>query len=75
MLGRAGNSAPQLSDAEYWLPRLQQPVEALYQSVIKGRGDMPAMGLCDNCSEAEIREAADVLLWQVRNALGEQVPE
>ena len=52
----------QLNDPKAWEPRLAQGIEMLYRNTIDGIGDMPAKGLCDNCSDAEIRAAVDFMV-------------
>jgi glucose/arabinose dehydrogenase/cytochrome c5 len=62
------SAMPQLTDLSYWQPRLDGPVKTQYEAVLRGSGDMPARGLCENCSDQEIRDAVDYLLEQVRSA-------
>ena len=57
------NDAPKVGDAEAWAPRLAKGSEALLANTIEGfnNGLMPAMGLCMNCSEAELQAAIDFM--------------
>ena len=47
-IGMAG--APKSFDAASWAPRLSMGMTSLVASVIKGKGAMPAKGLCNDCS-------------------------
>lgn len=61
---------PQLDDPKAWEPRLAQGTEALYLNTINGLGDMPAKGLCDNCSDEEVRAAVDFMVNRLKAQLG-----
>lgn len=52
--GAAG--APKVGDKAAWAPRLKGGVDALVASTKKGKGAMPAMGLCTNCTDEEMKE-------------------
>lgn len=58
--GAAG--APKLGNAAVWSARLSKGIETLYTNAIKGYGGMPAMGLCMDCSEDEIKASVDYIL-------------
>ncbi len=58
--GAAG--APKAGDKSAWAPRLGQGKEALYKSVIGGKGAMPPKGGAADLSDAEIKGAVDHLL-------------
>ena len=49
--------APKTGDAEAWAPRMAKGRDALLRSTIDGMAGMPAMGLCFDCSEAELADA------------------
>lgn len=53
--GRAASGAPTTGDAAAWAPRLAKGLDQLVASARDGLGGMPAMGLCADCSEAELR--------------------
>lgn len=53
--------APKLGDAEAWAPRLDKGADALLASTRQGMGAMPPMGLCMDCSDAELQAAIDYL--------------
>lgn len=55
--------APKAGVPEVWRPRLAKGRAALLQSTIQGiRPGMPAMGLCMQCSEAELAAAIEYML-------------
>lgn len=53
--GRPGTGAPPAHDPEAWRPRLARGMDALLAATVQGRGGMPPMGLCMDCSEAQLR--------------------
>lgn len=62
--GAAG--APKLDDAESWQARLEERgKEGLYDSAINGFKGMPAMGLCMDCSDEEIKATVDYILENI----------
>jgi cytochrome c5 len=48
--------APKTGDAEAWAPRMEQGMDALLASVKNGKGAMPPMGLCNDCTDEEFKE-------------------
>ena len=62
--GAAG--APKLDDKGAWAPRVATGKEALYKSVIGGKGAMPAKGGAADLSDAEIKGAVDYVLGKVK---------
>ncbi len=58
--GAAG--APMMGDAGQWAPRVDNGIETLYTNAVKGINGMPAMGLCMDCSEDEVKAAVDHML-------------
>jgi cytochrome c5 len=55
--------APKVGDAEQWAPRIAKGSEALLQSTIAGiPPGMPARGLCNQCSDAELADAIDFMI-------------
>ncbi|CAM3846226.1 c-type cytochrome [Roseateles saccharophilus] len=54
--GRPGSGAPATGDTAAWAPRLAKGLDGLLASARDGLGGMPAMGLCADCSEAELRQ-------------------
>ena len=53
--------APKPGDKAAWAPRLKTGKDALYASVIKGKGAMPPKGGNASLSEADIKAAVDYL--------------
>ena len=62
--GAAG--APKIDDKAAWAPRVATGKEALYKSVIGGKGAMPAKGGAADLSDAEIKRAVDYVLGKVK---------
>lgn len=56
--------SPPLGDKAAWAPRIQTGVDALLQSVIKGKGAMPPKAGNPALSEAEIRAAVEFMVSQ-----------
>ncbi len=56
--------APKSGDKAAWAPRIAQGNEALYKSVIGGKGAMPPKGGAADLSDDEIKGAADYLIGQ-----------
>ncbi len=57
--------APKVGDKAAWAPRIQTGMEALYASVIKGKGAMPPRG-GSAASDADIHAAVDYLVSTVK---------
>jgi cytochrome c5 len=58
--------SPRLGDKAAWAPRLQQGMDTLVGSVIKGKGAMPPKGGNASLSDAEIRAAVDFMVSQAK---------
>ena len=58
--------SPKLGDRAAWAPRLQQGMDALVQSVVKGKGAMPPKGGNSALSDAEIRAAVEFMASQAK---------
>ncbi len=55
--------APKTGDLQSWGPRLDKSMDQLLQSTVQGMPPgMPAMGLCFNCSDQQLRAAIDYML-------------
>lgn len=66
--GAAG--APKLGDEADWAARMEaRGLEGMYESAIKGFQAMPAMGLCANCSESEMKASVDYMLVESGQSL------
>ena len=57
-------NAPKLGDKAAWAPRIQQGMDALLQSVLKGKGAMPPKGGNASLSDAQLRAAVDFMVSQ-----------
>ncbi len=63
--------APLFGNAEQWAPRIEQGMDVLVRSVVDGivRDGfevMPPMGLCNNCSDEEIRATVEYMVDAAR---------
>ena len=57
-------NAPKLGDKAAWAPRLQQGMDTLLQSVLKGKGAMPPKGGNAALSDADVRAGIDFMVSQ-----------
>ncbi len=64
--GRAHSGAPLTGDAQAWAPRLAKGMEALLLSSRQGLGGMPAMGLCADCSDADLRALIEFMSMRAK---------
>jgi cytochrome c5 len=62
--GAAG--APKIDDKAAWAPRVATGKDALYKSVLGGKGAMPPKGGAGDLSDAEIKGAVDYVLGRVK---------
>ena len=58
-VGVAG--APKTGDQKAWEERLKAGMDALIASSKKGKGAMPPMGLCQDCTDAELKEIIEFM--------------
>jgi len=58
--------APKLGDKAAWAPRIKQGMDALMQSVIKGKGAMPPKAGNAALSDAEIHAAVEFMVSQAK---------
>ncbi len=58
--------APKTGDKAAWAPRLAQGVDALTQSVIKGKGVMPPKGGAMTVSDADLRSSVEYLVGKAK---------
>lgn len=58
--------APIINVASDWEARLEKGMDTLYVNAIDGYNAMPAMGLCNNCSEEEVMAAVDYMIEDVK---------
>lgn len=59
-------NAPKFGDAAAWAPRIKTGIDALTASVIKGKGAMPARGLANAASDADIRAAVEYMVSKAK---------
>jgi cytochrome c5 len=62
--GAAG--APKAGDKAAWAPRLKTGMNALYHSVLNGKGAMPPKGGNASLSDAEVKAAADYVTGRAK---------
>ena len=56
------SGAPIMGDVDSWSSHIEKGTETLYDHAINGFNAMPAMGLCGNCSEDEIKATVDYMV-------------
>jgi cytochrome c5 len=56
--------APKPGDKAAWAPRMKQGMDALMQSVLKGKGAMPPKGGNASLSDADVRAAVEFMVSQ-----------
>ena len=55
-------NAPKLSDKAAWAPRIATGIDAMTQSVIKGKGAMPPKGTAMAASDADLKAAVTYMV-------------
>lgn len=55
-------NAPKLGDKAAWAPRIKTGTDALYASVLKGKGAMPPKGGNAGLADADVKAAVDYLV-------------
>ena len=55
-------NAPKLGDKAAWAPRIKTGAEALYASVLKGKGAMPPKGGNAALADADVKAAVDYIV-------------
>lgn len=63
-MGVAG--APKMGDKAAWAPRLQQGMDTLVQSALKGKNAMPPKGGATSLSDADVRAAVEFMVSQAK---------
>jgi cytochrome c5 len=56
--------SPKLGDQAAWAPRIQQGMDALVQSALKGKGAMPPKGGNASLTDAQVRAAVEFMVSQ-----------
>jgi len=59
--GTGAAGAPKTGDKAAWEPRLAAGIDAMVTSTKKGKNAMPPMGLCSDCSDAELKELIEFM--------------
>ena len=59
-------NAPKFADKAAWAPRVGAGIDSLTQTVIKGKGAMPARGTAMSASDADIKAAVAYMLAAVK---------
>ena len=59
-------NAPKLEDKAAWKPRIAQGMDALYTSVLKGKGAMPPKAGRADLSDDVIKAAVDYMVSQAK---------
>jgi cytochrome c5 len=56
--------SPKIGDKQAWAPRIQQGMDTLVQSALKGKGAMPPKGGNAALSDADVRAGIDFMVSQ-----------
>ena len=61
--GQPNSGAPSTGDVSAWAPRLKQAggLDGLVASARQGKGAMPPMGMCTDCSDADLHALIDFM--------------
>lgn len=62
--GTGAAGAPKIGDTTAWDPRIKQGMDVLFTHAIKGFNAMPAKGMCQTCTDDEIKAAVQYLADQ-----------
>ena len=54
--------APKPGDTAAWESRKAEGMDVMLQTVISGKGAMPAKGTCMSCDDATLQAAIDILI-------------
>lgn len=57
--GAAG--APKTGDKAAWEPYVAQGIDKMLETAKKGKNAMPPMGLCNDCTDAELKEIIEYM--------------
>jgi len=64
--GQGINGAPIIGNSKMWGKRIEQGKDALMQSALNGKGDMPIKGGNPNLSDEDISLAIDYMISQIQ---------
>ena len=59
--GTGAAGAPKVGDKAAWEPRLAAGIDSLVASSKKGKNAMPPMGLCNDCTDAELKQIIEFM--------------
>ena len=59
--GTGAAGAPKTGDQAAWKTRMESGIDALVASAKKGKNAMPPMGLCNDCSDAELKQIIEFM--------------
>jgi cytochrome c5 len=59
-------NAPKAGDKAAWAPRIAKGVDALYESALHGKGQMPAKGGNPGLADADVKAAVEFLVSQAK---------
>ncbi len=59
--GTGAAGAPKVGDKAAWEPRLAVGIDGLVASAKKGKNAMPPMGLCNDCTDAEMKQLIEYM--------------
>jgi cytochrome c5 len=54
--------APKFGDKDAWAPRIEQGIDALLATSIKGKGAMPPKGTCMDCTDEDLKSAIQYMV-------------
>ena len=60
--GNGNGGAPLVGDVEAWRPRIATGEETLLHNTLEGLGNMPPLGYCMDCTEADFRQLIRFML-------------
>ena len=64
---REGNmDAPRMGSSEQWAPRIAKGIEALQHSALYGFNSMPPRGLCNRCTDDQIKATVEYMVEKSR---------
>lgn len=59
--GTGAAGAPKAGDKAAWEPRLAVGVDGLVASAKAGKNAMPPMGLCNDCTDADLKQVIEFM--------------
>lgn len=59
--GTGAAGAPKVGDKAGWEPRMAVGIDGLVASAKAGKNAMPPMGLCNDCTDAELKQIIEYM--------------